>query len=173
MPSIDTDRIAALLSPQHDADTRRSEAARLADFIDQIDAAIARGVPRKDVLARLHEGGFTMSLRTFDKALHRIRKRLGKTAPGRRAVRPPDSPQTLPPAPRAADPTPAPTPAPAPLVAGANSAIKTREQLQREHPTLSSIQISKLVAQQYADPVLTGEQLDELKRRYNPPQIGR
>jgi hypothetical protein len=177
MSNIDTDRIAALLSPQHDAHTRRSEAARLADFIDQIDAAIARGVPRQEVLARLHEGGFTMSLRTFDKALHRIRKRLGRTAPRGRAVRPAEPPQTLPsealkgapvampaPAPHASTPSSS-SPRAGPLGAG----IRTLDELAAENPHLSRMQLIKLEAQQYDQPLLSSSGLDEIARKYGEP----
>ena len=52
----------------------KPQVARLRDVFDDIDAALAAGVRRADVLAALHEHGFTMSLRTFDSALYRIRK---------------------------------------------------------------------------------------------------
>jgi hypothetical protein len=45
--------------------------------------------------------------------------------------------------------------------------------LRRENPTLPGVQISKLYAQQYADPVITMDELEEMKRKYNPPLIRR
>ncbi|MGY6259277.1 hypothetical protein ACXIVK_38300 [Paraburkholderia caledonica] len=182
MPRIDIDAITQSLAPDHDAPSDRRESALLVDLIEHIDAAIARGVPRAVVLARLHEGGFTMTLPAFIKALQRIRKRLGRPAP-RRSSRNPDpaiaQPATPTPEPRPASPV-APTPTPTPNAASTmthsashGKTIRTREELQRENPTLSSVQISKLVAQQYADPVITSEDLEEMKRKYNPPQVKR
>ena len=52
----------------------KPQVARLRDVFDDIDAALAAGIRRTDVLAALREHGFTMSLRTFDSALYRIRK---------------------------------------------------------------------------------------------------
>lgn len=163
MPTIDTQRAASLLAPEHDTQTRRSESARLAELIEHIEAAFARGISRQDVLSRLHESGFTMSLRTFDKALYRIRKRCN--APRQRRPSP-------------ANASAAPAPASAPQAVETETlengrTIKTSEQLRRENPTLPSIQISKLYAQQYADPVLTADELEAMKRKYNPPQVRR
>ena len=165
MPNIDTQRAASLLAPDHDTHARRSESARLAELIEHIEAAFARGISRKDVLSRLHESGFTMSLHTFDKALYRIRKR--RNAP--RHQRPATVKDAT---------APAPSPAPAPQAVETETldsgrTIKTSEQLRRENPTLPGIQISKLYAQQYADPVLTADELEAMKRKYNPPQVKR
>jgi len=164
MPNIDTQRAVALLAPEHDTHARRSESVRLAELIEHIEAAFARGISRKDVLARLHESGFTMSMHTFDKALYRIRKRR-------------NTPRPRPAAPKASD-DPAPSPAPTPQAVETETldggrTIKTAKQLRRENPTLPTIQISKLYAQQYADPVLTGDELEALKRKYNPPLVKR
>lgn len=180
MPKIDIDAVTQSLAPDHDAPSDRRESALLVDLIEHIDAAIARGVPRAVVLSRLHDGGFTMTLPAFIKALQRIRKRLGRPAP-RRSSRNPDQtiaqPATPTPQPRTASPvTRAPTPNAASPVTNSAShgkTVKTREELQRENPTLSSVQISKLVAQQYADPVITSEDLEEMKRKYNPPLLKR
>lgn len=180
MPKIDIDVVTQSLAPDNDAPSDRRESALLVDLIEHIDAAIARGVPRAVVLSRLHDGGFTMTLPAFIKALQRIRKRLGRPAP-RRGSRNPDQaiaqPATPTPRPRPASPVvraPAPDAAPAMTNSASHGkTVKTREELQRENPTLSSVQISKLVAQQYADPVVTSEELEEMKRKYNPPQVKR
>ncbi|RKE23733.1 hypothetical protein B0G76_8413 [Paraburkholderia sp. BL23I1N1] len=166
MPNIDTARAVALLSPEHDTPANRPEAARLAELIDHIEAAIARGVSREEVLARLHESGFTMSLRTFDKALYRIRKRLGK--PQRRTT-PPRQSAPATPGPRVPDDSGKATTE----TLSSGRIIKTTEQLRRENPTMPGTQISKLYAQQYADPVVTSEELEEMKRKYNPPLLKR
>ncbi|OUL84054.1 hypothetical protein [Paraburkholderia hospita] len=120
---------------------------------------------REEVLARLHESGFTMSLRTFDKALYRIRKRRHPA----RSVRRPAS-------------NAAPAPAPASITRSGEvgtetlsngRTIRSAAQLRLENPTLPDVQISKLYAQQYADPVITMDDLEEMKRKYNPPLIKR
>ncbi|MDR6412291.1 hypothetical protein [Paraburkholderia terricola] len=166
MSDIDTERAVALLSPEHDSHAKRPEAARLADLIDHIEAAIARGVSREEVLARLHESGFTMSLRTFDKALYRIRKRLGK--PQRRCT-----PSRQPSAPTAHSRAPTDNGETQTETLPGGRSIKTADQLRRENPTMPSTQISKLYAQQYAEPVVTSEELEEMKRKYNPPLLKR
>ncbi|MBN3856701.1 hypothetical protein G3N59_25295 [Paraburkholderia sp. Ac-20340] len=164
MPNIDTQRAVALLAPEHDTHAKRSECARLAELIEHIEAAFARGISRKDVLARLHESGFTMSLHTFDKALYRIRKRRNTPRRSAAAAKPSRDP----------DPSPAPTSqAVETETLESGRTIKTANQLRRENPTLPAIQVSKLYAQQYADPVLTGDELEAMKRKHNPPQVQR
>jgi hypothetical protein len=165
MSDIDTRRASASLAPEGDTQAKRSESARLAELIEHVEAAFARGVSREEVLARLHESGFTMSLRTFDKALYRIRKRRN---PGRSHRPPVDNPPVA--------------PAPASTVRPENAetetlsngrTIKSAAQLRRENPTLPGVQISKLYAQQYADPAFTRDDLEEMKRKYNPPLVKR
>lgn len=58
----------------------RSETDRLRDVYIDVEAALKSGVSRKAVLAALHQDGFTMSLKMFDKALYRIRKANRPTA---------------------------------------------------------------------------------------------
>ena len=53
----------------------RSEAARLRDVFDEIEAALRAGVSRQAILDALHEHGFTMNLRSFDTAMYRIRQK--------------------------------------------------------------------------------------------------
>lgn len=168
MSEIDTRRAIASLAPEADTQAARSESARLAELIEHVEAAFARGVSREEVLARLHESGFTMSLRTFDKALYRIRKRRDPTRPVRR---PADTVATA-----------ALASAPASITRSEEAGTETRSngrtirsaaQLRLENPTLPDVQISKLYAEQYADPVVTMEELEEMKRKYNPPLIKR
>ena len=57
----------------------RSETARLREVFDQIDAALLSGVNSKAILEALHNDGFTMTQRSFESAVYRIRKqRVGK-----------------------------------------------------------------------------------------------
>ncbi|EUC20947.1 hypothetical protein [Paraburkholderia hospita] len=165
MSEIDTRRAIASLAPQADTQARRSESARLAELIEHVEAAFERGVSREEVLARLHESGFTMSLHTFDKALYRIRKRRNPT----RSVRRPADKATATPA--QASNTRSEEVETETLSNGRT--IKSAAQLRRENPTLPGVQISKLYAQQYADPVITMDELEEMKRKYNPPLIRR
>jgi hypothetical protein len=53
----------------------RSETARLHDVFDEVEAALQAGVRRKAILETLHANGFTMTLRSFESALARLRKR--------------------------------------------------------------------------------------------------
>lgn len=60
----------------------RSETDRLRDVFLDVENALQSGVSRKAVLEALHQDGFTMSLKMFDKALYRIRKANQKTTIG-------------------------------------------------------------------------------------------
>ncbi|WP_334021984.1 hypothetical protein [Burkholderia orbicola] len=64
-------------------DKNRSETARLQDIFDEVQAAIDAGVSRTAILDALHGQGFTMTLKAFESALYRIRKRRAKAAGGR------------------------------------------------------------------------------------------
>jgi hypothetical protein len=56
----------------------RSETARLRDVMDDIEAALKAGVSRAAVLDTLQGRGFSMTMKSFESALYRIRKqRLG------------------------------------------------------------------------------------------------
>lgn len=59
-------------------DKNRSETARLADIFDEVQAAIDAGVSRAAILEALHGQGFTLTLKAFESALYRIRKRRTK-----------------------------------------------------------------------------------------------
>jgi hypothetical protein len=60
-------------------DKNRSETARLRDFIDEIENALAAGVSRAAVLETLHNQGFTLTLKSFESALYRIRQKREKS----------------------------------------------------------------------------------------------
>ncbi|WP_234417007.1 hypothetical protein [Xanthomonas fragariae] len=68
-------------------DKNRSETARLRDVIDEVEAAITAGVSRSAVLEALHGQGFTMTLKSFESALYRIRKQRGQGETGSSAGR--------------------------------------------------------------------------------------
>lgn len=67
--------LAETLNELATAQIGRSETARLRDVFPEVERALAAGVSRQAVLDALHQDGFTMSLKTFEKALYRIRKR--------------------------------------------------------------------------------------------------
>lgn len=84
-PSL-TDTLLELAS----AKETRSQAARLRDVYVEVEHALQHGVSRKAVLAALQADGFTMSMKMFDKALYRIRKK--KTLDARPVQQPPSAP---------------------------------------------------------------------------------
>lgn len=57
-------------------DKKRSKAARLRDVIEDVEAALAAGVPRQNVLNELNDLGLNMTLTTFETTLKRIRAKL-------------------------------------------------------------------------------------------------
>ncbi|WP_246089453.1 hypothetical protein [Paraburkholderia guartelaensis] len=171
MPLTDLPAVVEDLLDAPATSTARSETAQLADLIEQIDAAMARGVSRRELHARLQKRGLTMTLPVFDNALHRIRKRLGRRAPNR----------THAPLNRAASPVPAPAPsarvmrgahAPhssTPATSSPRAGIRTLDELAAENPHLSRMQLIKLEAQQYDQPSISSAGLDEIARRYGGP----
>lgn len=54
--------------------TNRSEMARLREIYPQIKSTLSAGVSRITVLNELHRRGFTMTLRSFESAIYRLRK---------------------------------------------------------------------------------------------------
>jgi len=56
-------------------DEKRSKAARLRDVIDDVEAALAAGVPHSAVVEELTKHGLEMSLATFNTNLRRIRQK--------------------------------------------------------------------------------------------------
>ena len=59
-------------------DSRRSKVSRLEDVIDAIETVLSAGVSRSVVIDELAEYGLKMTYRSFDSALHKIRKNRGK-----------------------------------------------------------------------------------------------
>lgn len=53
----------------------RSETARMKEIIDEVEAALAAGVSREAVRQELNTQGFTMTSKSFESALYRIRKK--------------------------------------------------------------------------------------------------
>ena len=47
-------------------DTKRSKAARLRDIIDEVEATLATGITRAEVVKNLSENGLEMALATFN-----------------------------------------------------------------------------------------------------------
>lgn len=69
------DSVADVLRALATGDKSRSETARLRDIVDEVEAALAAGVSRAAVLQALNDQGFTMTLKSFESALYRIRKK--------------------------------------------------------------------------------------------------
>lgn len=63
------------------SDESRSETARLRDIFDLVEAAQCAGVSRVKILEALHSKGFTLTLKSFESALYRIRKQKVKGEP--------------------------------------------------------------------------------------------
>lgn len=59
-------------------DKKRSKAARLRDVIDDVEIALAAGVPRSLVVKELAAHGLEMTLATFETTLKRIRQKHAK-----------------------------------------------------------------------------------------------
>jgi hypothetical protein len=70
--------VADVLRALATGDKNRSETARLFDIVDEVEAALAAGVSRAAVLQALNDQGFTMTLKSFESALYRIRKKRTK-----------------------------------------------------------------------------------------------
>lgn len=54
---------------------KRSKAAQLEGVVEAVEAALAAGVPRSEIIKDLAESGLDLSLAYFDTALKRIRKK--------------------------------------------------------------------------------------------------
>ena len=78
--------LAETLNELATAQIGRSETSRLRDVFPEVERALAAGVSRQAVLDALHQDGFTMSLKTFEKALYRLRKRNRLEATGNTPV---------------------------------------------------------------------------------------
>ena len=79
---MQTNSVADVLRALATGDKARSETARLRDVVDEVEAALAAGVSRAAILEALHGQGFTMTLKSFESALYRIRKQRGQDTAG-------------------------------------------------------------------------------------------
>ena len=70
--------VADVLRALATGDKARSETARLRDVVDSVESALSAGVSRVAILDALHGQGFTMTLKSFESALYRIRKQREK-----------------------------------------------------------------------------------------------
>lgn len=78
---MDKNTIAESLRALATNDKKRSETARLRDVIDDVEIALKAGVSRTTILETLHEQGFSMTPKSFESAIYRLRKKrlLNKT----------------------------------------------------------------------------------------------
>lgn len=83
--SMTKDSVADVLRALATGDKSRSETARLRDIVNEVEAALAAGVSRVAVLEALNAQGFTMTLKSFESALYRIRKK--RTQPAKPAAK--------------------------------------------------------------------------------------
>lgn len=74
---MDKERVANALRDLGNSEGR-SETARLREVFPDIEAALAAGVSRISILETLHEQGFKMTLKSFESALYRLRKKAAK-----------------------------------------------------------------------------------------------
>lgn len=90
---MDRKAIAERLRALASDDKKRSKAARLRDVIDDVEAALAAGVPRASVVEELSKHGLEMTLATFETTLKRIRQKRGKaTITTAKSASPPGQP---------------------------------------------------------------------------------
>lgn len=78
---MDKNDVSSVLRALATGDSSRSETARLRDVYPDVEAAIAAGVSRAAILEKLQENGFTMTLKSFESALYRIRKKRAEGTP--------------------------------------------------------------------------------------------
>ncbi|MBN3785572.1 hypothetical protein [Burkholderia sp. Ac-20353] len=141
------------------ASDRRPAAARLRDHFDDVQAAIASGVRRVDVLEILARNGLVMTFKTFVRTLARIRKERGLV---RRSAAP--RPETDPAVSQAEEaPNPAAARAPAPASNTAPDAATTPPAA-RERRSIAP------VGAKLPDDWLTAQLTREQKRLLTPEQ---
>ncbi len=74
------DSVTSVLRSLATGDKNRSETARLRDIMDEVENALTSGVSRLAILEALNEQGFTMTIKSFESALYRIRKKRTRSA---------------------------------------------------------------------------------------------
>ncbi len=149
------DSVAEALRALADSKSR-PETARLREVFDEIEAALASGVSRAAILQTLHDQGFTMTPKSFESALYRVRKQRMKAG-----VKPHAAP-AVPAQPRGETPAAAPrltpkeegpTSAPIPAAQGDDlEGLTTKERRERR-------------ADQYIKPETTNPLLRNLKEK--------
>ncbi len=72
---MDKNTIAESLRALATSDKSRSETAKLRDVIDDVEIAMKAGVSRTTILETLHEQGFSMTAKSFESAIYRLRKK--------------------------------------------------------------------------------------------------
>lgn len=77
---MDRKAIAERLRELASDDKKRSKAARLRDVIEDVEAALAAGVPQATVVEELANHGLELTHKSFKNALYRIRQKRDKTA---------------------------------------------------------------------------------------------
>lgn len=79
-------------------DKKRSKAARLRDVINDVEEALAAGVPQATVVEELANHGLELTHKSFKNALYRIRQKRSKTIAVKSAspTGQPTKPKTLP-----------------------------------------------------------------------------
>lgn len=94
------DSVVEALRALATSDDRRSETARLRDVFDEVEGALQAGVSRAAILETLHGQGFTMTAKSFESALYRLRRRQGPAEKPERvhASKPVETPKDDPPA---------------------------------------------------------------------------
>ena len=76
---------------------QRPASARMRDYMDWIENALAQGVRRADIVAALNEGGIAITLKNFEQTLYRERrKKAEKLHLGTGAVNPQSAKSTAP-----------------------------------------------------------------------------
>lgn len=85
---MNKEKIAASLRALAADENKRSKAARLRDVFDEVEATLAAGVTRADVLQVLNAQGLDMSMATFDSTMARLRaqRKAYSTSPLKRAA---------------------------------------------------------------------------------------
>ncbi len=72
------ENVAEVLRALASGSENRSQTARLRDIIVELESAIAAGVSRAAILEALHAHGFTLTPKSFESALYRIRQQQGR-----------------------------------------------------------------------------------------------
>lgn len=146
--------VADVLRALATGDKARSETARLRDVVDEVEAALSAGVSRAAILEALHGQGFTMTLKSFESALYRIRKQRGST--GQQTAQPAPLPPVTP---------AAPTPAPASVSAPAEASPAVSEPAGLDDLAgLDKKQRRERLADQFIKPESTNPLLKKLKK---------